>query len=320
MVRPLLAAGVVPPSAVLSAGSVPMLRLLVSYKFRATVRGPGGDTALHGAASWGARKELLRELVRLGVPVDARDDKGQTPLFLASFRLWTVKDLLALGANADARDFTGGSVLHFSYVKEPTMIRALISGGANVNGKDFEGNQPLHIRLRNATLGPDGIESAVSALLGSGARVNDANWWGETSLISLGLSDAPDDKATRLVSALLRKGANVRARDKQGRTALHLVTGRVEMTTALLAARADPNAPDANGDTPLHRVVETRFPTHIEQLEVARRLIIAGADPLRPNHEGRTPLANASGCNSESRALFELLRKSAGPARTNLGD
>ena len=52
----------------------------------------------------------------------------------------------------------------------------------------------------------------------------------------------------------------------------------------LLEAKADPNAPDKDGATPLRYAASNRSP------DVAQRLLDAGADPNTADREGRTPI------------------------------
>lgn len=63
---------------------------------------------------------------------------------------------------------------------------------------------------------------------------------------------AAESGRTAEVKALIEKGADLEARDSQGRTALLLAVAgnHVEMARALLAAGASPNTQAANRDTP----------------------------------------------------------------------
>jgi ankyrin repeat protein len=95
------------------------LRRLVEAGVAVDARGQGdgyfgtasGSTALHVAA-WRARPSAARELIRLGADVNAKDDRGRSPLQLAvkacvdSYWMGrrtpeTVKDLLAAGARRE---------------------------------------------------------------------------------------------------------------------------------------------------------------------------------------------------------------------------
>lgn len=75
-----------------------------------------------------------------------------------------------------------------------------------------------------------------------------------------------------------------------GRTALHHAAqlGDSQMVAALLAAGANPNQADAEGNTPLHLVTTNPLLPHPEF--VARRLVDGGASPEARNSRGRTPI------------------------------
>ncbi|HEY6474406.1 MAG TPA: ankyrin repeat domain-containing protein [Acidimicrobiales bacterium] len=59
--------------------------------------------------------------------------------------------------------------------------------------------------------------------------------------------------------------------------------GQAETVRRLLAARADPNAADKGGTTPLHRAIRNRSAAAVEVL------LAHGADARRPNGRGSTP-------------------------------
>jgi ankyrin repeat protein len=99
-----------------------------------------------------------------------------------------------------------------------------------------------------------------------------------------------------IVSELLTRGADVRARNRRGAQPLHYaadgMAGSVHLDPnaqrdtiiALLEAGADPNAVDKSGVTPLHRAIRNRCSL------AARALIEGGADVRRPNGSGSTPI------------------------------
>ena len=70
---------------------------------------------------------------------------------------------------------------------------------------------------------------------------------------------------------------------------------------ALLAKKADVNAPQADGTTALH------WAARWNDLETARLLIRAGADAKTANHDGATPMFLAS--QNGSAAMIEQLLK-----------
>jgi ankyrin repeat protein len=89
--------------------------------------------------------------------------------------------------------------------------------------------------------------------------------------------------------ALVADGADVRAAQSDGTTALHWAAyhGEVELAAALLAAGAEPNVINAYGSTPLAeaiRVIDT---------DLVAVLLEGGADPNAANADGETALMTA---------------------------
>jgi ankyrin repeat protein len=99
-----------------------------------------------------------------------------------------------------------------------------------------------------------------------------------------------------MVSELLSKGADVRARNRRGAQPLHYAADGMpgsghldpnaqrDTVIALLEAGADPNATDKGGVTPLHRAVRNRCASAV------RALIERGADVGLANASGSTPI------------------------------
>ena len=92
------------------------------------------------------------------------------------------------------------------------------------------------------------------------------------------------------VQACLAAGADPNARDEDGDTPLHHlasdldeVDGAPQMAILLLDAGANPNARDNRGATPLHAVY---MGTHSAGLEFVVLLLEAGADPNARDHAG----------------------------------
>jgi len=124
-------------------------------------------------------------------------------------------------------------------------------------------------------------------LLGEGADPNGAVAGGKTPLMEA--VDEPgqffDAAREAVVAELLAGGADVAARDDDGRAALHFA-GRADVAAVelLLAAGADPRASAADGTTALHIAAEHN------NVDVARALIGAGADPAARTDQGLSPV------------------------------
>lgn len=94
---------------------------------------------------------------------------------------------------------------------------------------------------------------------------------------------------TGVVSALIRAGASVDARDTEGNTALMKAAwaGATEAARQLIAAGADVDAAEINGMTPL------MIAAFHGQSDIVRLLVDAGADTSRVDGDGYTALRNA---------------------------
>ena len=91
-----------------------------------------------------------------------------------------------------------------------------------------------------------------------------------------------------VMQVLLAAGADTKAQDKEGCTALNCMIalrGNEAIVRALLAAGADPKATNNAGLTPLH------FAARAGHEAVARALLAAGADKNAKDTDGDTPCA-----------------------------
>jgi hypothetical protein len=106
------------------------------------------------------------------------------------------------------------------------------------------------------------------------------------------------------VEELLKKGADVNARNWAGVTPLHIAAanGYLEVVKLLLEHGADANAREEDGLSPLHIAAANGY------LEVVKLLLEHGADPAIRNNRGWTPLdvARTSGREEVVKVLKEF--------------
>ena len=109
-----------------------------------------GSTALHKASMYG-RAEAIDSLVRYGMPVDVRDNRGRTPLMLAAIngKLSAVKALLLADANPVLADAKQGrtAIMAAAAAGHADVVRELI--GTIVRGVP----RPDGTRGRSVALG-----------------------------------------------------------------------------------------------------------------------------------------------------------------------
>jgi len=115
--------------------------------------------------------------------------------------------------------------------------------------------------------------------------------------------DAAEKGDMDIVSAYVRDGGDVNARDERGRTILirAMRSREAGITKLLLSAKTDVNAKDENGKTALMQAV-IYF-----KLDMAQLLIDAGADVNAKDRSGATALQRAT--EGQYAALIEILKK-----------
>lgn len=165
--------------------------------------------------------------------------------------------------------------------------KKLVAEGADVNCKDKAGDTPLHIACLY------GYFDLALLMLDGGADARATNRSGASPLASLAMSQVSKAKAKLTVSvakALIRKGARVDARDKEGTTPLMWAVnrGNLPLIQFLLDAGADVNAKDRV------KYNESTVLMYAQRVDVAEMLLRQGADPS---------LCNASGENAWEYAL-----------------
>ncbi|MGE5152822.1 MAG: ankyrin repeat domain-containing protein [Bdellovibrio bacteriovorus] len=174
------------------------------------------------------------------------------------------------------------------------QIKRHIRWGTDLNQPDPNGDLPLHVAARA------GQVSIARELAGNGANLVAPNLAGQTPL-DLALSHGK----TKVAQLLLGYGVPLEPQA----ALLALVRDGISDRDAfdfLIRRGADPNRPDAQGESPLHLAVR------LGHLETTRRLLQRGADVNRPDGAGRTPLSLAQDLDpgtSHARDIIATLRQ-----------
>ncbi|XP_048239578.1 uncharacterized protein LOC124112111 isoform X2 [Haliotis rufescens] len=248
-----------------------------------------GDTALHSSvlSDEGHCHEVIQTLVEKGADVGIKNKKDQTPLHCAARRqcMECVKLFLPV-SDVNAQDSDGDTALHCSLLSDKPhsheVIQALVEKGADVGIKNKKDKTPLHCAARQQCL-----ECVKLLLPVSDVNAQDSD--GDTALHCSVLSDKPHSH--EVIQALVEKGADVRIKNKEGKTPLHHVhcaaSEQCVECVKLLLPVSDVNAQDSDGDTALHCSVLSDKP---HSHEVVQALVEKGADVGIKNKEGETPL------------------------------
>ncbi|NXD26951.1 IKBE inhibitor, partial [Spelaeornis formosus] len=185
--------------------------------------------------------------------------------------------------------------LHLAvYLKQPSVIQALIHKGVNPGLQDRNGNTPLHVACEQQHLqcaqqlleGPATLDGTTRPC-GHRQDLQLQNWQG---LACLHISTLKGN--IQMMSLLLKSGANIDVREgTSGKTPLHLAVechnGRA--VQFLLRNGAYVDAQMYNGCTPLHLAVGRK------DAAIAAILSHSGADTLLRNMENETAQDLADG-------------------------
>jgi len=282
-------------------GHTKVAALLISKGADVNAKDEDGDTALLIAASKN-NTALVELLLEHGADLKAPDKSGLTPLISAVDRgaIDTVKLLLKRGADIHARS-------HYINPGEPilcgaaqdgsvAMMRFLISKGADIRGKDDYGNTPL---FWAALLGHADV---VEYLLNNGLPVDPRN---KKMRMDLFITSYVEGRSwynlTENQDGLVFKNCTL-----GGYTPLAAacVRGHEKVMAMLIAAGADINTLDNQGDTPL--IIAAQHGC----IKAVKLLLSKGAAVNTANKAGNTALIVAAG-NSHADVVRTLIRHKA---------
>ena len=244
-------------------GDENIIQKLLTHKADPSLKDSPGNTSLHLAVrvkevkpiirKTGASKistfpapyhkcsiETVQAIIDHGVDVNAVNNTGQTPLWLACCdgQVDFVKILLDTGADTNIIDKYGDSCLHAAMHGHCSteVIQKILDHGAHVNAVNKDGATPLLLACSTAQT------EAVKLLLGAMADPNIAYADGDTSLHTAIAGDCSKET----IQEIIDHGADVNAMNKRGRTALLLgcFYRQMDSVKVLLETGADPTIVD----------------------------------------------------------------------------
>ena len=211
-----------------------------------------------------------------------------------------VEQGLAAGADANARDAQGATPLWRAVAAgHREVTQALLRAGAKPDAiVAATGTPSFRILSRPSSYNIEDLPgilanqlSLLDDLVAAGADLETRNEYGRTLLLEVARMNYDDGSPNVLLKGLTERGANVLARDRNGRTAVILAVmdthPKVNFQTLpiLLAAGVDVNAQDAVGKTAMDYARE-RADSLEEWQRVLRLLAGAGATQSRDAQTG----------------------------------
>ncbi len=187
-----------------------------------------------------------------------------------------LKALIADHQNINARNRNGETAI--MHTTSADVLSAFIHAGADVNVKDNDGKTPLMHFVENKCF----VESFSNMMI-QNPRMNCLSMYDDTQ-------DNDISCASVCLKILIDAGADVNAKDNDGKTAMMYVTGQTMIeeenddsfaVKTLIDAGADINARAKHGKTPLMFAVD---------LATVQEMIHAGADVGAKDDRGRTAL------------------------------
>lgn len=264
----------------LAAGDVTLLRDALARGADAKARAAGGRTPLHAAASITGGPSRARAalaatelLLRYRAPVDVQDDRGLTPLAIASElgNAGCVSALAGAKAKLGVRDRLGFTPLMLAAREgHAGVVRELLRHGASASESLPDGRNALDLALA-------GERDDVAALLRA-RNVHSAREQSEAKRHASWVADSVRDTSSAIAGPPLVVAA---------------ARGQEEIVAELLQAAPDRNRllgeRDGEGHSALTRAALAGH------AGVVRQLLAAGADVETESADGRRALAHAAG-------------------------
>lgn len=191
--------------------------------------------------------EMVNMLLEKGVKIDSVDPSGYTALHFAVknySRPEVIDFLLDKGIKLSEENHSILNCINFGHESAYEIAEKLIGLGANVHGCDKE---PDHFKPIWRVVEAANMKS-LKLLLRNGIKIDDRFGKDQVSILYIANFYG---RNLDFIKELIDLGANVKAIDGLGKSALHYV-GEVEILEFYLSAGLDVTTVDKDGNSPLH--------------------------------------------------------------------
>lgn len=244
--------------------------------------------------------EKLRRENRIAAPVDTSSIPVDDSVHKAIRQGLSLKQLMKhfkKMSHVDQRDSKGQSCLHLCAARgEIEAAKHLLKRGANINFQDNCGFTPLHYSAIEQYLDTTALLLTVKDIDVRLTTLENANVM--HYLVRVSVTEDNSLLYREIIDTLIAKGIDINAPNIQGEAPIHFACMKSNIHTVafLLGRGADCNAPTNLGETPLHYAIRA------DSIKLVRLLMENGADPTIPASDNSTPVDVA-----EAYRLTEIL-------------
>jgi ankyrin repeat protein len=229
-------------------------QVLINAKAESSLRNNKNMTPLMAAVQNG-NLPIVKKLAKLPQNLDAKQENDWTALHFTAYSeskggdktLAKIADeLIAAGADLNSKINTGETALSVAIGNEyPLVATALLNARASVDLTDNNGWTPIMLAVYLGKI--DIIKQALP--LSSDLDIKNSDGWAALHLTANTHSYGGDALQAKIATLLIKNGANVNLRTREGSTALHFAAAnnQIEVLKALLAANASINIRNHKG-------------------------------------------------------------------------